>query len=200
MRNTIVIEGTVGCGKTTLAKFLSEKTQIILFEELSNKDTTKLLNDFYANQTRWSFALQVHFLNERFKMIKQINKMSSGILDRSIYGDKIFAQMLHEDDKMTHEEYNTYDTLLDNMLEHVNPPNLVVYLKCSTKTAIERLNNRNRGIESEVPLTYWEKLNQKYEEWYNNYSYSDKITINVDNFDVFDVEQREIILNKIINS
>lgn len=199
MRQIFVVEGTVGCGKTTLAKFLAEKIQIKLFEELSNKDTTVLLDDFYKNQKRWSFALQVHFLNERFRMIKQINKEEKGILDRSIYGDKIFAKMLHDDDKMTTEEYNTYDTLLSNMLEHVKPPHIMVYLQCSTNVAIERLNKRDRGIESDVPLSYWKNLNNKYEEWYDNYSESDKMILNVDNFDVFNTEQRENILNKIIN-
>lgn len=199
MRQIFVVEGTVGCGKTTLAKFLAEKIQIKLFEELSNKDTTVLLDYFYKNQKRWSFALQVHFLNERFRMIKQINKEEKGILDRSIYGDKIFAKMLHDDDKMTTEEYNTYDTLLSNMLEHVKPPHIMVYLQCSTNVAIERLNKRDRGIESDVPLSYWKNLNNKYEEWYDNYSESDKMILNVDNFDVFNTEQRENILNKIIN-
>jgi deoxyadenosine/deoxycytidine kinase len=198
VRNTIVIEGTVGCGKTTLAKFLAEKSKIKMYEELSNNDTIVLLDDFYANQKRWSFALQIHFLNERFRMIKEINKNTKGILDRSIYGDKIFAKMLHEDDKMTVEEYNTYTTLLNNMLEHVNPPDLIVYLKCSTDVAVDRLNKRNRGIESDVPISYWQRLNNKYDEWYDNYNMSDKMSINVDEFNVFNINQRENILNEIL--
>jgi len=197
--NAIVVEGTVGCGKTTLAKFLSEKLKIKLYEELLSVDTNTLLEKFYKDQGRWSFALQVHFLNERFRMIKEINNIGSGILDRSIYGDNIFAQLLNDGDNMTNEEYRTYSTLLNNMLGHVSPPDLMVYLKCKTSTAVDRINKRNRGEESHVDLSYWEKLNTKYNKWYDKYNESEKMIIEVDNFDVFDETQREDVLNKIID-
>jgi len=193
----IAIESVVGAGKTTLAKFLSEKINIKLYEELLSVDTNVLLEKFYKDQTRWSFPLQVHFLNERFRMIKEINSIGSGILDRSIYGDNIFAQLLNEGGHMTDEEYRTYYTLLDNMLEHVNPPDLMVYLKCKTETAVDRINRRNRG-ESHVSLSYWEGLNNKYNQWYSEYDASEKMCIEVDGFNVFDVNQRENVLNQII--
>lgn len=195
----ISIEGTVGSGKTTLGKFLSEYTNIKLYEELSNDDTTILLDKFYANQERWSFALQVHYLNERFKMIKNINKLSTGILDRSIYGDSIFAKMLHEDTKMSNEEYNTYKTLLDNMLEHVTPPNLTVYLKCTTDTAVKRIAHRNRGMETDVPMKYWLRLNDKYDQWFDQYNKSEKLCLEVDDFNIYDEKQRIEYLDKIVN-
>lgn len=194
----IVIEGTVGCGKTTLANHLSDYTGIKLYEELTNDDTIVLLDKFYKDLKRWSFALQIHYLNERFKMIKTINKNKTGILDRSIYGDKIFAQMLNEDGNMTDEEYRTYIKLLDNMLEHVKPPQLTVYLKCSTEIAINRINKRNRGLESEVPLLYWQRLNEKYDQWYDNFDKSEKMCIDVSNFDVFDYNQRLNVLENIM--
>jgi len=194
----IVVEGTVGCGKTTLGKFLSEFTNFKLYEELTSDDTSVLLDKFYTDQTRWSFALQIHFLNERFRMIKEINKLSEGILDRSIYGDKIFAEMLHEDDKMTKEEFNTYKTLLDNMLEHIKPPHLMIYLKCSTETAVQRIAARNRGIETSVPMKYWLRLNDKYESWYNEYNQSEKMSLNVNDFNIYDDIQRKEFLNKIL--
>lgn len=194
-----MIEGTVGCGKTTLGKFLSDYLNIKLYEELTNDDTIVLLNKFYKDQIRWSFALQIHFLNERFKMIKEINKLSSGILDRSIYGDAIFAQMLNEDGRMTNEEYNTYKSLLNNMLEHVKPPKLMVYLKCSTDTAVKRIANRNRGSEIDVPMKYWLRLNDKYDFWYNEYNQSEKMSLDVDNFNIYDDIQRNEVLNKIVD-
>lgn len=184
----ILIDGVVGVGKTTLAKLLSEKFNIPLFEELSNADTEDLLNRFYADKTRWAFTLQIHFLNERFRMIKEIHKKGHGILDRSIFGDNIFAEMLAEDKKaggegMTYEEYRTYDTLLDNMLEHAQPPDLLIYLECSPEVAKQRIDNRGRGLESTVEMSYWERLNQKYSDWYENYKHSAKVLINVDNLD-----------------
>jgi deoxyadenosine/deoxycytidine kinase len=195
----LAIESTVGAGKTTFGQFLSEKTGIKLYEELVNNDTNVLLDKFYAKQKRWSFALQIHFLNDRFKMIKEINKLESGILDRSIYGDSIFAELLHEDGKMSKEEYNTYKSLLTNMLEHITPPQLLIYLECSTDTAIQRIAKRNRGIETEVPINYWLRLNEKYDSWYNNYNLSEKICLNVDNFNIFDEKQREEFLNVIVD-
>lgn len=194
----IVVEGTVGCGKSTLGKFLSEYINIKLYEELSNDDSIVLLDKFYDNQERWSFALQVHFLNERFRMIKELNKLSSGILDRSIYGDSIFAQMLHEDGKMTNEEYNTYNTLLDSMLEHVKPPQLMIYLKCSTDTAVKRIAHRNRGIETDVPMKYWMRLNEKYDQWFDQYNITNKMCLEVDDFNIYNEQQREEYLNKIV--
>lgn len=184
----ILVDGVVGVGKTTLAKLLSERFNIPLFEELSNADTEDLLNRFYANKTRWAFTLQIHFLNERFRMIKEIHKKGHGILDRSIFGDRIFAEMLAEDraaggEGMTYEEYRTYDTLLDNMLEHAQPPDLLIYLECSPEVAKQRIDNRGRGLESTVEMSYWERLNQKYSDWYENYKHSAKVLINVDNLD-----------------
>ena len=193
----LIIEGTVGCGKTTLGLFLSEALNTKLHEELTSGDTRILLDKFYEDQERWSFALQIHFLNERFKMIKEINKKEDGILDRSIYGDKIFAEMLNEDGKMSNEEYNTYETLLNNMLEHVKPPHLMIYLKCKTETATKRVEIRNRSTESHMPMTYWQRLNQKYDQWYLNYKESDKICFHVDDFNVFDIKQREELIGKI---
>ncbi|PFK99866.1 deoxyguanosine kinase [Priestia megaterium] len=184
----ILVDGVVGVGKTTLAKLLSERFNIPLFEELSNADTEDLLNRFYANKTRWAFTLQIHFLNERFRMIKEIHKKGRGILDRSIFGDNIFAEMLAEDreageEGMTYEEYRTYDTLLDNMLEHAQPPDLLIYLECSPEVAKQRIDNRGRGLESTVEMSYWERLNQKYSDWYENYKHSAKVLINVGNLD-----------------
>jgi len=180
----IIIDGTVGCGKTTIARLLHKNLELKLYEELGNPDTISLLDEFYRDQKRWSFTLQIHFLNERFRMIKEIHKNNGGILDRSIFGDKIFAEMLNEDGMMMDEEYRTYTTLLDNMLEHAQSPKLLVYLKCDVDTAVERINSRDRGEESTVPRIYWERLNEKYDKWYNEYDFSKKIIINADEIDL----------------
>ena len=135
---------------------------IPVFYELTNDTTTNLLEEFYKDKKRWSFTLQIHFLNERFRMIKEIHKNGGGILDRSIFGDRIFAQMLNEDGWMTNDEFETYSTLLDNMLEHAKKPDLLVYIDCDLETAIQRIGIRGREMEQSVDEVYWKRLNEKY--------------------------------------
>lgn len=200
MKQVILIDGVVGAGKTTLGRILAKELNLKLYEELSDVDTTVLLDKFYADKKRWSFTLQVHFLNKRFKMIKDIHKHDGGILDRSIFGDRIFAEMLNEDGDMTDEEYRTYSTLLDNMLEHAQSPKILIYLKCGVDRAIERINLRNRGLESTVPRRYWERLNEKYERWYNEYNYSPKIEIDMNKYDLLNEEHLSKVLDIIMKS
>lgn len=184
----LLIDGVVGAGKTTLSKIVSERFNIPLFEELNNPDSERLLNRFYKKKTRWSFTTQIFFATERWKMIKEVHKAKKGILDRSIFGDNIFAEMLAEDledggEGMTWEEYRTYHSLLNQILEHSQPPELLIYLQCSPNKAKERIDKRSRGNEKGVDMAYWERLNDKYEEWYQDYKHSPKILINVDHLD-----------------
>lgn len=178
----IVIDGVVGAGKSTLAKKLSEKLNIPIYFELQNQTTMNLLEEFYKDKKRWSFTLQIHFLNERFRMIKEIHKNGGGILDRSIFGDRIFASMLNEDGWMSDDEFHTYTTLLDNMLEHSKNPDYLIYIDCDLKTAMQRIKVRGRDMEQGVDTNYWNRLNQKYQEWYDGYDLSDKIAIDANSY------------------
>ena len=173
----IVVDGVVGAGKSTLAQKLSDKLGIPIYHELQNQTTMNLLEEFYKDKKRWAFTLQIHFLNERFRMIKEIHKNGGGILDRSIFGDKIFASMLNEDGYMTDEEFSTYSTLLDNMLEHSQNPTLLLYINCDLETAMERIKVRGREMEQSVDEIYWKRLNQKYTEWFESYNLSNKYSI-----------------------
>lgn len=193
----IVIDGVVGAGKSTLAKKVSDKLGIPIYEELQNQTTMNLLEEFYKDKKRWSFALQIHFLNERFKMIKDIHKNGGGILDRSIFGDRIFASMLNEDGYMTDDEFQTYTTLLDNMLEHVKNPKLLVYIDCDLETAMERIGIRGRQMEQKVDEIYWKRLNQKYNNWYNNYDISPKISIDAKSYHPNNEQDIDNIVQKI---
>ena len=193
----IVIDGVVGSGKSTLAQKISEKLNVKMFEELNNNDTYQLLEKFYKDKQRWSFTLQIHFLNERFKMIKDIHKNGGGILDRSIFGDRIFASMLNEDGYMTDEEFRTYSTLLDNMLEHAQPPKILIYIDCDLETAIERINIRGREMEQSVDEVYWKRLNEKYQKWYQDYNLSEKISIGARSYHPDNDEDIDKIVNKI---
>jgi deoxyadenosine/deoxycytidine kinase len=176
----IIIEGQIGVGKTTMGELLERELGVTLYRELQRPETLSLLDSFYADQGRWAFTLQIHFLNERFRMIKQIRDAGGGALDRSIYGDRIFADVLHEDGQMSEEEYVTYTTLLDNMLEHVQPPDILVYLDCTVDTALSRIKKRNRGLESGIPRDYLERLNQRYLQFFESYDVSPKLFVDTD--------------------
>ena len=193
----IIIEGQIGAGKTTMGEILERRFGIPLYRELGNPDTLSLLDRFYADKSRWAFTMQIHFLNERFRMIKDIHSAGGGLLDRSIFGDRIFAELLHDDGDMSDEEFRSYNTLLDNMLEHANPPALMVYLDCSVDAAIERISIRNRGLESGIPRDYLEKLNEKYLSWYDHYTYSQKIRVDTESYDINHPESMDGMLREI---
>ena len=180
----IIIEGQIAAGKTTMGEYLERHYGIPLYRELSNPDTLSLLNLFYSDKRRWAFTMQIHFLNERFRMIKDIHAAGGGLLDRSIFGDRIFAELLHEEQSMSGEEFRSYCTLLDNMLEHAESPALLVYLDCSVDAALERIIVRNRGLESEIPRDYLERLNLKYLSWFDEYNYSPKMMLNTESYDI----------------
>jgi deoxyadenosine/deoxycytidine kinase len=190
----IIIEGQIGVGKTTMGEILERELGIKLYRELTQESTHRLLDKFYADKQRWAFTLQVHFLNERFRMIKQIFRAGGGALDRSIFGDRIFAEMLHDDGDMSDEEFETYSTLLDNMLEHAQNPTLLVYLDCSVDTALARITKRNRGLESSIPRSYLENLNSRYLAWYDAYEHSDKVKIDTERLPLGDAESRRTVL------
>ena len=193
----IIIEGQIGAGKTTMGEILERRFGIPLYRELDNPDTLRLLDRFYADNARWAFTMQIHFLNERFRMIKDIHAAGGGLLDRSIFGDRIFADLLHDDGDMSDQEYRSYCSLLDNMLEHADPPALLVYLDCSVDAAIERINIRNRGLESGIPREYLEKLNRKYLNWYDLYNYSPKVKIDTESYDINRPDTMEGFLSSI---
>ncbi|SHJ92044.1 Deoxyadenosine/deoxycytidine kinase [Geosporobacter subterraneus DSM 17957] len=201
MSKVICIDGVVGSGKTTLAELLEKKLNLKLYNELANRDTEVLLDKFYRDRHRWAFTMQIHFLNERFRMIKEVHKNGGGLLDRSIFGDKIFASMLHEDGYMSREEFLTYSTLLDNMLEHTKPPMLMIYLKCSVEKAVENIQKRGRAYELIVPQVYWKRLNEKYTQWHRDYQVSPLLEIDVDQQDILLQQDAvlEIITHKIKN-
>lgn len=178
----LYIEGVVGCGKSTLSEKIGKALNIPVFYELQNQTTMNLLEEFYKDKKRWSFALQIHFLNERFRMVKEIHKNGIGILDRSIFGDNIFAEMLNEDGYMTNDEYDTYKSLLNNMSQHISGPNVLLYIDCDLETALKRIQIRGREMEQSVDRYYWSRLNEKYQQWYNDYNLSEKISVDANSY------------------
>lgn len=183
---SIVVDGIIGAGKTTVARMVSEHLNIPMFEELKNDDLEntiehRMLDKFYADQNRWSAIIQVMFLNERFRDLKTIEDSKEfAILDRSIYGDEIFAKTINKRGNMTDDELVIYQELLHNMLEHINPPKLLIYLDVSIDTAMERIRKRHRGTEADmIPEDYMVDLRETYEEWYSEFNLCPKIRIDL---------------------
>lgn len=191
----IVIDGVVGVGKSTLMNIL-EKEGYVPFEEPVVDNP--ILEKFYYDRERYSFPLQIFFLNKRFKNIKDASKIKNAVMDRSIYGDIIFAKMLKDKGEMSKEEFDLYMELFENMIEHCKAPKLLVYLEIGVDEAMKRINKRGREYEKVVERAYWEELNNNYREYFDEYNISPIIKINVDNMDFENnLEHREMLLNEI---
>ncbi|WP_197412035.1 deoxynucleoside kinase [Gracilibacillus massiliensis] len=177
----ITIDGVVGVGKTTLMDIVVKELGYTPFEEPVVNNP--ILDKFYYDRERYSFPLQVFFLNERFKHIKNASRMNQAVLDRSIYGDVIFAKMLKDNGEMSEEEFDIYLSLFKNMIEHCQPPALMIYLEISTEEAIRRITKRGRSYEIDTENAYWERLNKEYREYFKAYNASPVLKINVDRLD-----------------
>lgn len=191
----IVIEGVVGVGKSSLMNIMTDYGYTAFEEPVVDNP---ILDKFYHNRNRYSFPLQVFFLNKRFEHIKKASLIEKAVLDRSIYGDAIFARMLNLNGEMSDEEFQIYKELLINMLEHVKAPKLMVYLEVSVDEAIRRINKRGRDYELIVEREYWERLNHEYQDYFGQYELSPILKINVDNLDFENnLEDRQYVIDQI---
>lgn len=181
-RVQIVVDGMTGVGKTTLVNILAKELDLEAFNEIF-KDENKLLHKFFCNRERWCFPMQVNFLNHRFRQYKDASRLNSAVMDRSIYSDPIFAGMYREIGYLSQEEHNVYRSLLSNMLEHLTPPRLIVYLRVSAREAIRRIRNRGRHDELEVEDGYWKRLHGFYEKHYAGFTMADLLVLEVDDLD-----------------
>lgn len=180
---TIIIDATVGAGKTVYMEMLSQELEIPSF--LEPVEDNPLLDKFYHDRKRYAFPLQVYFLNRRFEMLKQAAALGKPtIMDRSIYGDMIFAKLLHEEGNMERDEFLLYRDLLTNMLDHVEAPKLMIYLKIDTDSAIGRIRKRGRDYEQIVEREYWENLNREYEAYFEEYNLSPLLVIDAAKYDI----------------
>lgn len=179
--SSVIIDGVVGCGKSSMVEILKEELGYQPYYE--PVDNNPILNKFYYDRTRWSFPLQVFFLNKRFAMVKDAERIPNSIMDRSIYGDIIFAKMLAQSGEMSEEEYSLYKELAGNMFEHLKRPKLMVYLQNSVDEVINKIAKRGRDFEQIVERGYWENLNREYAEYFSEYNLSPILTINIDGLD-----------------
>jgi deoxyadenosine/deoxycytidine kinase len=161
----IAIAGNIGVGKTTLAERLSEKFGWeVHYESVINNP---YLDNFYNDMKRWSFNLQIYFLSHRFRTLQSIsNSQKSAVQDRTIYEDvEIFAKSLFEQGYMTERDYKTYRDLFYDMEPYIPGPNIIIYLKASTSTLLDRIRKRGRGFEKTISEAYIRYLNKSYEKW-----------------------------------
>ena len=176
----VAIAGNIGSGKTTLTTKLSKHYKWEAhYEDVENNP---YLNDFYKEMQRWSFNLQVYFLNSRFRQI--LNIKSSGkdfIQDRTIYEDAfIFAPNLHSMGLMSSRDFDNYQQLFSLMDSFVQGPDLLVYLRASTTTLISQIQKRGREYENSIRLDYLTRLNERYEAWISEYTKGKLLIIDVD--------------------
>ena len=179
----IAIAGNIGAGKTTLTKMLAKHFKWEAhFEDV---DDNPYLDDFYHSMERWSFNLQIYFLNSRFRQILEIRKTGKKtIQDRTIYEDAfIFAPNLHAMGLMTNRDYTNYKLLFDLMEDLVGPPDLLIYLRSSIPNLVKQIHMRGRDYENTISIEYLSRLNERYEAWIQTYDKSKLVIIDVDNID-----------------
>ncbi len=176
----IAIAGNIGSGKTTLAGLLSKHYGWQAHYE--DVETNPYLNNFYEDMQRWSFNLQIYFLNSRFRQIVDIRKSGKSVIqDRTIYEDAyIFAPNLHAMGLMTTRDFENYTSLFELMSSFIDAPDLLIYLKAGVPTLVSQIQKRGREYENTIRLDYLKRLNERYDNWIKGYTLGKLLIIDVD--------------------
>lgn len=196
----IAIAGNIGSGKTTLTRLLSKhfgwKPH---FEEVDNNP---YLESFYEDMKRWSFNLQIYFLNSRFRQVMEIRKSGNDIIqDRTIYEDAyIFAANLYDMGLMETRDYENYQALFELMSSFLQAPDLLIYLRASVPTLVRQIQKRNRDYEQSIRLDYLKALNKRYENWIANYNKGKLLIIESDDIDLEKPEDLSVVIDQINGS
>ena len=182
----IAIAGNIGSGKTTLAGLLSK--HFAWEPHYEDVDDNPYLNDFYEDMQRWSFNLQIYFLNSRFNQILEIRKSGKTIVqDRTIYEDAyIFAPNLHAMGLMSTRDFENYFSLFNMMSSLIDPPDLLLYLRASVPTLVNQIQKRGRDYENSIRIDYLKRLNERYEAWIESYKLGKVLIIEADALQFYD--------------
>ena len=179
----IAVAGNIGSGKTTLTRLLAQ--HFGWQAQYESVDDNPYLNDFYNNMNRWSFNLQIYFLNNRFNQIAKIQKETTTIIqDRTIYEDAhIFAPNLYVMDLMSGRDYKTYQELFGCISSFIAPPDLLIYLSASDEVLQKQIKARGRTYEEGISPEYLSALNQRYQDWIKDYKQGKLLILDVDSLD-----------------
>lgn len=194
----IAVAGNIGAGKTTLTQLLAKHYNWEAhFEDVVDNP---YLDDFYNQMERWSFNLQIYFLNSRYRQILRIRESGKNVIqDRTIYEDAhIFAPNLHAMGLMTNRDFNNYTSLFNLMESLVQPPDLLIYLRSSIQNLVQQIHKRGREYENSISIDYLSRLNERYEAWVQDYEKGNLLVINVDSLNFVDnPEDLGEVINKI---
>ncbi len=194
----VAVAGNIGAGKTTLTKLLSKHySWEPHFEDVVDNP---YLDDFYNQMERWSFNLQMYFLNSRYRQILEIRETGKNVIqDRTIYEDAyIFAPNLHAMGLMSNRDFNNYSGLFELMERLVQPPDLLIYLRSSIPNLVSQIHKRGREYENTISIDYLSRLNERYEAWSQSYEKGKLLIIDVDQLDFVDhPEDLGTIINRI---
>jgi len=194
----IAVAGNIGAGKTTLTKLLAKHYKWEAhFEDVVDNP---YLDDFYNQMERWSFNLQIYFLNHRYRQILKIRESGKNVIqDRTIYEDAyIFAPNLHAMGLMTNRDFKNYSSLFELMESLVQPPDLMIYLRSSIPNLVSQIHKRGREYENTISIDYLSRLNERYEAWVHSYEKGNLLIVDIDNLDIVEKpEDLGHIINKI---
>lgn len=194
----IAIAGNIGSGKTTLTGMLAK--HFGWEPQYESVDNNPYLASFYEDMQRWSFNLQIYFLNCRFRQVTEIRKKKKDIVqDRTIYEDAyIFAPNLHTMGLMPTRDFENYASLFELMSQFLQAPDLLIYLKADVPTLVSQIQKRGRNYENSIRLDYLQHLNERYEEWISKYDAGKVLIIDVNTVKFGEVpEDFGIVIDKI---
>jgi deoxyadenosine/deoxycytidine kinase len=194
----IAVAGNIGSGKTTLTNLLSKHFSWDAHYE--DVEDNPYITDFYNDMQRWSFNLQIYFLNTRFNQILSFRRSGKTLIqDRTIYEDAyIFAPNLHAMGLMSTRDFENYFTLFNMLSSLIQPPDLVIYLRASVPTLVKQIQKRGRKYEDNIRLDYLKRLNERYEAWIDSYNMGKLLIVDVDSYNFIDKpEDLSVVIDKV---
>jgi deoxyadenosine/deoxycytidine kinase len=194
----IAIAGNIGSGKTTLTGLLAKHFKYA--PQYEDVDTNPYLTSFYEDMKRWSFNLQIYFLNSRFRQIVELHRKEQNVIqDRTIYEDAyIFAPNLHDMGLMSSRDFATYQSIFELMVSFIKAPDLLIYLRADVPTLVSQIQKRGREYEASIRLDYLKSLNERYESWISGYNEGKLLIIDVEKVKFHESKQDlGIIIDKI---